>query len=229
MTYESIEYAVEDHVALLTYNRPAQRNAISRKMNTELHDAWMRFRDDREAFVLVIAGAGDDFCAGWDLEDAAEWPMPDYDEYRKELYNLPGVCGYTRKVDVFKPVIAAVQGHAVAAGLETALLADIRIAGNTPSSTRPHQTRTSERAMAPSAIRRKLTRLTRGSSSSSEPPARTPATTNPGKPAPEPTSNHAPPSAAHSCATCTAASASSMCSKSASPSSPGPSRFMLRP
>ncbi|MBE9539565.1 MAG: enoyl-CoA hydratase, partial [Proteobacteria bacterium] len=40
---------------------------------------------------------------------------------------LPGVCGYTRKVDIFKPIIAAVNGHAVAAGLETALLADIRI------------------------------------------------------------------------------------------------------
>ena len=128
MDYETITYALEDHVALLTYNRPEQRNAISRRMNEELHHACMRFRDERDAFVLVLAGAGDTFCAGWDLADAADWPMPDYDEYRKELYNLPGVCGYTRKTDVFKPVIAAVQGHAVAAGLETALLADIRIA-----------------------------------------------------------------------------------------------------
>ena len=126
--YETIKYSVEDHVALLVYNRPEHKNAISRQMNKELHHAWQSFRDDREAFVLVITGAGEDtFCAGWDLQDAAEWPIPDWDEFRQEQYNLPGVCGYTRRVDIFKPVIAAVNGWAVAAGLETALLADIRI------------------------------------------------------------------------------------------------------
>ncbi|MHA1538312.1 MAG: enoyl-CoA hydratase/isomerase family protein [Alphaproteobacteria bacterium] len=128
MTYETLTYEVEDHVAVLTYNRPEQRNAISRQMNTELHDAWQRFRDEDDAFVLVITGAGSAFCAGWDLADAAEWPLDDWDTYRKNLHNLPGVCGYTRKVDIFKPIIAAVNGPAVAAGLETALLADIRIA-----------------------------------------------------------------------------------------------------
>ena len=113
---------------VLTYDRPEQRNAISRRMNEELHHAWQRFRDDDEAFVLVITGAGDAFCAGWDLADAAAWERPDLDEFRKDLYRSPGVCGYTRRVDVFKPVVAAVNGWAVAAGLETALLADIRIA-----------------------------------------------------------------------------------------------------
>ena len=128
MTYETLDYAMDGHVAVLTYDRPEQRNAISRQMNDELHHAWRRFRDDDEAFVLVITGAGDAFCAGWDLADAAEWPQPDWDEYRVHVYDSPGACGYTRRVDVFKPVIAAVNGWAVAAGLETALLADIRIA-----------------------------------------------------------------------------------------------------
>ena len=99
-------------------------------MNAELHDAWQRFRDDDDAFVLVITGAGETtFCAGWDLQDAAELnDLGDWDKYRRDLYNLPGACGYTRRVDVFKPVIAAVNGYAFAAGLETALLADIRVA-----------------------------------------------------------------------------------------------------
>jgi enoyl-CoA hydratase len=130
MAYETLLYEQDDHVVTLTYNRPDQHNAVNRTMNRELHDAWQRFRDDDDAFVLVITGAGDTtFCAGWDLADAAALTdTPDYDEFRVSLYNSPGECGYTRKADIFKPVIAAVNGHAFAAGLETALLADIRIA-----------------------------------------------------------------------------------------------------
>jgi enoyl-CoA hydratase len=130
MAYETLLYEQDDHVVTLTYNRPDQHNAVNRTMNRELHDAWQRFRDDNDAFVLVITGAGDTtFCAGWDLADAAALTEPpDYDEFRVSLYNSPGECGYTRKADIFKPVIAAVNGHAFAAGLETALLADIRIA-----------------------------------------------------------------------------------------------------
>ena len=128
MSYETIRYEREDHVAVLTFDRPDRRNAVSRAMNSELHDAWRRFRDDDDAFVMVVTGAGDAFCAGWDLEDAAEWPMPEWDEFRLHLSAEPGACGYTRRVDVFKPVIAAVNGWAVAAGVENALLADIRIA-----------------------------------------------------------------------------------------------------
>jgi enoyl-CoA hydratase len=130
MEYETLLYERDGHVVTLTYNRPEQHNAVNRTMNRELHDAWQRFRDDDEGFVLVITGAGDTtFCAGWDLADAAALSEPpDYDEFRVSLYNSPGECGYTRKVDIFKPVIAAVNGYAFAAGLETALLADIRIA-----------------------------------------------------------------------------------------------------
>jgi enoyl-CoA hydratase len=130
MPYETLEYRQDGKVVILTYNRPHQHNAINRKMNEELHHAWQRFRDDDDAFVLVITGAGDTtFCAGWDLQDAAEWSeLGDYDKYRRDLHNLPGICGYTRRVDIFKPVVAAINGYAFAAGLETALLADIRIA-----------------------------------------------------------------------------------------------------
>jgi enoyl-CoA hydratase/carnithine racemase len=128
MEYETLSYEQDEHVVVLTYDRPEQRNAVNRKMNSELHHAWQRFRDADDAFVLVITGHGEAFCAGWDLADAAELTAGDWDEFRTQLYNSPGDCGYSRRVDVFKPVIAAVNGWAVAAGLETALLADIRIA-----------------------------------------------------------------------------------------------------
>jgi enoyl-CoA hydratase len=130
MDYETLLYDHSDHVVTITYNRPGQHNAINRRMNEELQHAWQRFRDDEEAFVLVITGAGETtFCAGWDLGDAAALEqIGDWDEFRVGLYNSPGACGYTRRADIFKPVIAAVNGYAFAAGLETALLADIRIA-----------------------------------------------------------------------------------------------------
>jgi enoyl-CoA hydratase/carnithine racemase len=130
MDYQTLDYAQDGHVVTLTYNRPDQHNAINGEMAGELHHAWQRFRDDDEAFVLVITGAGETtFCAGWDLGDAAALEEPgDWDTFRTHLYNDPGPCGYTRRADIFKPVIAAVNGYAFAAGLETALLADIRIA-----------------------------------------------------------------------------------------------------
>jgi Enoyl-CoA hydratase/isomerase len=103
MDYETVSYESDGHVTVLTYDRPEQRNAVSRRMNRELHHAWQRFRDDPEAFVLVITGEGEAFCAGWDLEDAAELgegEPPDWDEFRTSILNTPGECGYTRRVDV---------------------------------------------------------------------------------------------------------------------------------
>src|SRR5262245_5367351 len=102
MDYKTLLYQQDEaHVVTLVYNRPDQHNAIDRTMNVELQHAWQRFRDDDDAFVLVITGAGETtFCAGWDLQDAAELAeLGDYDRYRRELYSLPGACGYTRKVD----------------------------------------------------------------------------------------------------------------------------------
>jgi enoyl-CoA hydratase len=130
MDYEHLRYEHDDRVVTLTYDRPEVHNALSRAMARELHHAWQRFRDDPDAFVLVITGAGETtFCAGWDLQEASELgELGDWDDFRVSLHNDPGPCGYTRRADIFKPVIAAVNGYAFAAGLETALLADIRVA-----------------------------------------------------------------------------------------------------
>jgi enoyl-CoA hydratase len=79
-----------------------------------------------------MTGAGDKaFSAGWDLREAAAMTSDNrgsYDRSRVNLYNSPGPCGYTRRVDIFKPTIGAINGYCFAAGLETACTLDIRIA-----------------------------------------------------------------------------------------------------
>ncbi len=130
MRYENITYELEDHIATITLNRPEKHNCINKATSGELQHAWKQFRDDDNAFVAIITGAGKKaFCAGWDLKDAAALTeFGGFDRFRVEVYNSEGYCGYTRRADIFKPIIAAVNGYAFAAGLETALLADIRIA-----------------------------------------------------------------------------------------------------
>ena len=89
MDYETILYTHEDHIVSITLNRPERRNCINQRMNLELQDAFKRFRDDRDALVAVITGAGGAaFCAGWDLDDAAAMTeMMDYHHYHL-LYEL---------------------------------------------------------------------------------------------------------------------------------------------
>ena len=123
--YENLRYERDGHVTVLTYDRPEQRNAVSRQMNAELHDAWGRFRDSDDAFVLVITGEGEAFCAGWDLADAAETTAGDWDEFRTHVYNSPGDCGYSRRIDVGKALERAMElAHEVAALPQGAIRAD---------------------------------------------------------------------------------------------------------
>jgi len=130
MQYKNLIYETEDHVTTITLDRPEVHNSISRETSDELQIAWKTFRDDDDALVAIITGAGDKaFSAGWDLNDAAALhDIGTYEQYRQSIYNCEGYCGYTKRADIFKPIIAAVNGYCFAAGLETALLADIRIA-----------------------------------------------------------------------------------------------------
>jgi enoyl-CoA hydratase len=132
MEYKNILYEQEDHVVTITINRPEVRNCINFETNLELQHAWKKFRDDENGFVAIFTGAGAKaFSAGWDLNDAAALEsIGTYDQFRVAVHNSEGYCGYTKKFDIFKPIIAAVNGYAFAAGLESCLLADIRIASD---------------------------------------------------------------------------------------------------
>ncbi|MEX2706743.1 MAG: enoyl-CoA hydratase/isomerase family protein [Candidatus Freyrarchaeum guaymaensis] len=134
MSYKNILYEKDGHIVTITLNRPEVHNCLNWETAKELHKAWQTFRDDDDAFVAIMTGAGDEaFCSGWDLKDAAFQKgvleeLRDYDKFRVHIYNNPGPCGYTRRLDIFKPTIAAINGYCFAAGLETALTLDIRIA-----------------------------------------------------------------------------------------------------
>nr|MDO8082801.1 enoyl-CoA hydratase-related protein [Candidatus Freyarchaeota archaeon] len=134
MPYKKILYEKDGHIVTITLNRPEVHNALNWETAQELHKAWQTFRDDKDAYVAIMTGAGDKaFCSGWDLKDAALLTgvlgeLRDYDKYRIHIYNSPGPCGYTRRLDIFKPTIGAINGYCFAAGFETALSLDIRIA-----------------------------------------------------------------------------------------------------
>lgn len=125
-----IEAAIDGAVLTVTIDRPGARNAISRAMNSELIAAWTSFRDDSNLRVAVLTGAGDQsFCAGADLKEIADYYGSMTPIQRREGgEHQPGLGGITRNLDVGKPVIAAINGHCLAGGLEIALACDLRLA-----------------------------------------------------------------------------------------------------
>lgn len=124
----TIIYEKTDGIARLTLNRPAVLNALNLEMRDELWDALGAFRDDPDARVLILRGAGTAFSAGADISDFGTAPsLTEARRARRErdvwdlLLHLP------------KPTIAAVHGYALGAGCEMALLCDLRIAADDAS------------------------------------------------------------------------------------------------
>ena len=128
--YETIQFEIDRGVGVLTLNRPRVLNAISSGMIEEIMDVQSRVERDPEVNVLVLAGSGRSFCAGYDLKEA---------DAGNDGRSAPDLLGTRRRLELCcdmtmgfwhcpKPTISAVHGHCLAGGCELALACDITIA-----------------------------------------------------------------------------------------------------
>jgi 2-(1,2-epoxy-1,2-dihydrophenyl)acetyl-CoA isomerase len=122
---EAIQYTVQDQVATLTLNRPAQRNALDETMKRELTQAVRDVQADRSIRAVVVTGAGGVFCAGGDIR-AMQGAVLDSAGWRERMGQVHEFIGPLIQLD--RPVIAAVDGAAYGAGFSLALAADFVLA-----------------------------------------------------------------------------------------------------
>jgi len=135
-----IHYEADDHVAVITIDRPETRNALDMYHFRDLAASWRRFKDDDAIWIAIITGVDDAFMSGADLKTF----IPQVTELQKQIAagdvkEVDGcrlsdsVYAVLRNVKIFKPIIAAVGGPCVAGGMEMLGGVDIRIA--TPDAT----------------------------------------------------------------------------------------------
>lgn len=129
-----IRYEQQDHVVTITIDRYERRNAIDPDHAAQLIRCWERFRDDPDAWVAIITGVRKVFCSGGDLAHmaaiASEQAETGSSPTRDAMSN-DGGGGFTLKgFDIFKPIIAAVNGYCIAGGMELLGGSDLRIASS---------------------------------------------------------------------------------------------------
>lgn len=128
----------DDHIVRITIDRPEARNALDMEHFAQLRKAWERFGSDDEAWVAIITGVGADFCVGADLKTYIPQitslqaamrrdGVSEIDGYRLD----DGVKAVLRNVELYKPIVAAVNGTCVAGGMEMLGGCDLRVASDT--------------------------------------------------------------------------------------------------
>lgn len=116
-----VRYAIDGEVATITLDRPQERNAINLEVCDEIYTAMQQAESDSGVRVTILTGNGPVFCAGADLKAFAAGQGP-------AIADHPGGFGGFVRIARTKPVIAAVNGHALAGGLEMVLAADLAVA-----------------------------------------------------------------------------------------------------
>jgi enoyl-CoA hydratase len=127
----TVDYVKKDRIAYITLNRPEARNALDPDTLEALGRTWIDFRDDPSVLVAIITGVGNSFCAGADLGTL----IPRITASPEGLTGLIKgemaevfQSALLRDIDIWKPIVAAVNGYCIAGGLEMLLGMDIRIA-----------------------------------------------------------------------------------------------------
>ena len=121
---DTVRYECVDHVATITYHRPEALNAINAELRQDLNATWERFRADEDAWVGIVTGAGRAFCVGADMKDgqgaAGDFPGT--------FWEKPTQNSFESGWEIFKPVIAAVNGYCLGYGLTLVSWCDFVVA-----------------------------------------------------------------------------------------------------
>src|SRR3984957_9597918 len=123
---DTVLYERRDHVATITYNRPGALNAVNGELRRDLNAAFARLRDEEDAWVAIVTGAGRAFCAGADLRDG----QGSTGEFAGTFWEKPTLNSFESGWEIHKPVIAAVNGHCLGYGLTLVTWCDFVLASD---------------------------------------------------------------------------------------------------